>query len=97
MDVMVRLQHDPVKACKTVFTGLGIKGEELSGILVTHEHIDHIQGLGVLSRKYKIPIYGTRGTIEGIQCTASLGKMPEGLFREGEPDRKLKIGGMEGM
>ena len=76
-------------------TGLGIKGEELSGILVTHEHIDHIQGLGVLSRKYKIPIYGTRGTIEGIQCTASLGKMPEGLFREVEPDRKLKIGGME--
>ena len=47
---------------------LGVKGEELSGILVTHEHIDHIQGLGVFSRKYKIPIYGTRGTLEGIRC-----------------------------
>ena len=33
---------------------LGIKGEELSGILVTHEHSDHIQGLGVFSRKYGI-------------------------------------------
>ena len=42
---------------------LGIKGDEIEGILVTHEHIDHIQGLGVFSRKYKIPIYGTKGTI----------------------------------
>ena len=28
---------------------LGIKGEELNGILITHEHVDHIQGLGVFS------------------------------------------------
>ena len=26
---------------------LGMKGEELAGILITHEHSDHIQGLGV--------------------------------------------------
>ena len=31
---------------------LNIKGDELSGILITHEHIDHVQGLGVFSRKY---------------------------------------------
>ena len=36
---------------------LGIKGDELTGILITHEHIDHIQGLGVFSRKYEIPVY----------------------------------------
>ena len=34
---------------------LDIKGEELDGILITHEHIDHIQGLGVFSRRYEIP------------------------------------------
>ena len=34
---------------------LEIKGEELDGILITHEHSDHIQGLGVFSRKYEIP------------------------------------------
>ena len=31
--------------------------EDIDGIFVTHEHSDHIQGLGVISRKYDIPIY----------------------------------------
>ena len=31
---------------------LDVRGEELGGILITHEHSDHIQGLGVFSRKY---------------------------------------------
>lgn len=74
---------------------LGVKGEDLSGILVTHEHIDHIQGLGVFSRKYGIPVYGTKGTIEGIRSTASLGRLPEGILKEITVDRKFKLGGME--
>ena len=45
---------------------LGIKGEELSGVLITHEHADHIQGLGVFCWKYGIPVYATKGTIAGI-------------------------------
>ena len=71
---------------------LEIKGEELEGILITHEHIDHIQGLGVFSRKYGIPIYATKGTIEGIRCCSSLGKMPEGLLHEIQIDEDFKLG-----
>lgn len=74
---------------------LGIKGEELSGILVTHEHVDHIQGLGVFSRKYGIPIYATRGTIAGITEYKGLGKMPEGLYHEVAIDQKFSIGDLE--
>lgn len=74
---------------------LEIEGEELGGILITHEHIDHIQGLGVFSRKYGIPIYATQGTIEGINCCKSLGKMPEGLLCPIEPDTTFCLGGLK--
>ena len=33
---------------------------DINGILITHEHSDHIQGLGVLSRKHDLPIYISR-------------------------------------
>ena len=46
---------------------LQLTGEEIHGIFVTHEHSDHIQGLGVFCRKYDVPIYATEGTIKGIQ------------------------------
>ena len=55
---------------------------EIDGILITHEHSDHIKGLGVVARKYKIPIYATAGTIEAMMQSGSLGKMPEGIFCE---------------
>ena len=59
---------------------LDVKGEELDGILITHEHSDHIQGLGVFSRKYEIPIYATKGTIEGIRSYKSLGQCRRDYF-----------------
>jgi phosphoribosyl 1,2-cyclic phosphodiesterase len=37
--------------------------EDLSGILVTHEHYDHIRGAEKIARKYGLPIYLTRGTL----------------------------------
>lgn len=38
--------------------------EEIDGILITHEHGDHIQGAGIISRKYNIPIYITKESYE---------------------------------
>lgn len=73
---------------------LGVQGQELDGILITHEHVDHIQGLGVFSRKYEIPIYATKGTIEGIRAQNSLGKMPEGLLHEVKIDQNFCLGTM---
>ena len=68
---------------------------DCDGILITHEHSDHIKGLGVISRKHKIPIYCTRGTMEAMQSMSSLGKMPEGLFRPIEADKKFQIGDLQ--
>ena len=42
---------------------VGLKAGEVNAICITHEHTDHVRGLGVLARKYAIPIYGTKGTL----------------------------------
>jgi phosphoribosyl 1,2-cyclic phosphodiesterase len=49
---------------------------DLSAILVTHEHADHINGVRVLARKYKIPVYATPGTAAGLPVDT------KGLVRE---------------
>ena len=54
--------------------------KDIKGIFVSHEHSDHIKGLGVLARKYQIPIYGTRGTIEAVKRMSSLGKIDDDLY-----------------
>ncbi len=68
---------------------------DIQGILITHEHSDHIKGLGVLARRYQIPIYATPGTIRYFEENASLGKLPEGIFREIHRDQKFMLGDIE--
>ncbi len=92
--------------CASVLVDVGLSGKriemglnsidrttkDVDGILITHEHSDHIQGLGVLARKYCLPIYATAGTIEAVRGMKQLGKMPEGLFCEVRPDQRFSVG-----
>lgn len=48
---------------------------DISAILITHEHSDHVSGLGVLLRKNNIPVYATKGTIEEIKDMILHGKL----------------------
>ncbi|HEY5537811.1 MAG TPA: MBL fold metallo-hydrolase [Acetobacterium sp.] len=52
---------------------IGENPNEISGILVTHEHSDHIHGLGVLSRRFDIPIYANEDTWDAM--IGDLGKI----------------------
>lgn len=70
---------------------LGISGGDLDGILITHEHADHISGLGVLARKYEIPIYATRGTIEAVRQMKSMGSIDQELWVEVKEDQRFTI------
>ncbi len=65
---------------------------KIQGILITHEHIDHIAGLGVLSRKYGIPIYVTRLTKMAIMNTKSVGVIQDELFVEIAPEESFQVG-----
>jgi phosphoribosyl 1,2-cyclic phosphodiesterase len=44
----------------------GLTPERLDAIIVSHEHIDHVHGVGILSRRYKIPVYMNRKTEEAL-------------------------------
>lgn len=71
--------------------GLDLSMADIDGIFITHEHADHISGLGVLARKYGVPVYATRGTIEAIKKNASVGEIPEELFQTVIADEKVIV------
>ena len=47
----------------------GLTPEQLDGVVVTHEHTDHICGLEVLCHKFELPIYCNRLTAEALRST----------------------------
>lgn len=50
------------KETETRMRRLGLSMEHVKAIFISHEHTDHIKGVEVLSRKYQLPVYITKGT-----------------------------------
>lgn len=57
------------KAVSTALCSIGTSIENIRGIFVTHEHIDHIKGLEIISKKYHIPIYMNTNSAKYIYCS----------------------------
>ena len=79
------------KKLEEALSKLDMSASDIDAILLTHEHVDHTRGVGVISRKYDIPIYATNGT-----CTnAQFGKIDEkniNLIKAGNDFEIGKIG-----
>lgn len=70
---------------------------DIDGIFITHEHSDHISGLGPILRKYEIPVYATEGTIDYILGNGKCGRVREDLFHCVRKDTPVSVAGMEVM
>ncbi len=53
-ELVRRLDHSPVRA------------DQLDAVMVSHEHQDHVRGVGVLSRRFDLPVYLTQGTLDNL-------------------------------
>ncbi|MGI6030129.1 MAG: MBL fold metallo-hydrolase [Eubacteriales bacterium] len=60
---------DAGASCKQILQaleGVGASPQRIRGVLVTHEHIDHVKGLSVLCRKLHIPLYANEPTARAL-------------------------------
>lgn len=77
----------------------GLEKENLSfanvrGIFITHEHSDHISGLGPVLRKVPIPVYATAATIEEIWRKGNMKNISPNLFHSISPEEEVEVDGM---
>jgi phosphoribosyl 1,2-cyclic phosphodiesterase len=73
-----RILIDAGLSCREMerrLTAVGVSASRLDGIVLTHEHSDHIRGVGPMARRHNLPLYINSGTLENGQKT--LGRLPK--------------------
>jgi phosphoribosyl 1,2-cyclic phosphodiesterase len=63
----------PVRETVARLARIGLAAEDLSGIIVTHEHGDHADGVFPLARRFSLPVWLTHGTLVALRETAAAG------------------------
>ena len=83
---------DRGKSCRTTLTALkslGLAVSDCVGILVTHEHSDHVSGLDTFLKKHPVPLYGCADTLDTL---ASRGTIPPAVEAIPVDGQTLEIG-----
>lgn len=81
------------KKIETALNDINIDPSTLDGILVTHEHIDHVQGLGTLSKKFDLPVFVNQETLDAMPKQKD--KIPENNIKTFKISDKFDIGDLE--
>ena len=83
---------DAGKTCAALCRALSlvkVTPDMLRGVLITHEHTDHISALGVLCRKYKVPVYANAATWAAME--GRVGPVPKECVRLFDTNREFYI------
>lgn len=82
-------------SCRAIRSALeekGVEPESLAGVLITHEHIDHVRGLESFLKKYRLPVYASEKVLDFL---AGKGYVPpKADLRPADPDGFLAAGMM---
>lgn len=81
------------KCAKEALAEVNVTPEEISAVAVTHEHLDHISGIGVMMRRYKIPVWANSATWQAME--GQLGKIDASLINVFDNDKGFEIGDIE--
>ena len=55
-----------LKKIESTLINMDVSIEDVDAVIVTHEHIDHIQSVGNISKKYNIPVFATSKTFDAM-------------------------------
>lgn len=77
------------KKIETALTNLNIDPYSINGILITHEHSDHVQGLGTFAKKYNLPVFVNQKTLDAMPKQKE--KIPEKNIKNIKIEEKLKL------
>ena len=70
---------------------VNISPQSISGVLITHEHSDHTAGVGVIARRYSLPLYATEKTFSAM----NIGKISPDLLNPICPGKTFSAGSMD--
>ncbi|CAM4151687.1 metallohydrolase [Streptococcus penaeicida] len=83
------------KKISSLLAEIDRKPEDLDAILITHEHSDHIKGVGVLARKYHLDIYANEKTWQVIDERNMIGKIDVAQKHVFERDKMITFGDLD--
>jgi phosphoribosyl 1,2-cyclic phosphodiesterase len=79
---------------RKILEEIGVGLPLIKGIFITHDHIDHISALTILTKKFKIPVYCTEGTWKGILRNRATFDLDQSMYRKVDKGLPVSIAGM---
>ena len=81
------------KKIEMALTNLNIDPASINGILITHEHSDHVQGLGTFAKKYDLPVFVNQKTLDAMPKQKE--KIAEKNIKKFKIEEKFEIGDLQ--